>query len=376
MSKLVINTKKFRSELAFVNSTIISNPTNAQYTFVLLEVSDKETLVLMGTNGTNAARTSLKLETPLTEEVSIALPADKLLELVRLFTTETFTISIGEKKTTLSDGKGRYAFSHAVQAAAHIKPLATQEITSNEPTVCEMAAKAFLDVLNFAESFIAKEDNTKFVLSGVKIEADASGLNARAMDGHRAIDITVADPVEGRQDTMFIHKSGIKLLASMSENIEKVVTVKSDACMCFTGGPRVAYLRRRATENTPAIAQFLSNFLTQNTIKATVNAPDVLDAVKKLAIAAEGKFKKIKFTVDDAVLKLSSRDSMADVSEFDADIPATTEGKGDFFLNSEYVIELLRYVTGPIVFHAGPSINPAVVTNDHGLRCMISQMTK
>lgn len=374
MSKFVLDTKELRQELAFINSTIDTNPTNPNWTFVLMEISDGKNLVLIGTNGINAAKAKVKLKTPIEDEVSIGLPAKKLLELVRLIEEETVTFSVAEKKITVLDGKGRYGFRLSADIIPHIKPIASQNITPVAGANNQLSAKAFATIISFAAAFAADEESTKFALAGIKVDADETSLKARAMDGHRAIDVTIADPMPGRNDAWFIPIDVTPMLIAFGETGAPVTVVKNDAFISFSSADRVAFVRRSTAENTPKVAQLLDNYIAQNTTTAAVDSGAVLSAVKKLQTAGDGRFRLIRFRVEDSLLKLSARDALSDVMEFESEITSENTGSGEFSLNSGYVVQVLKHLSGTITFRSGGSSNPAIITNEAGVRGMISQM--
>lgn len=371
MSKITVDTKELRKELMFVCSTIDVSPTNAHWTSVLLEVSDKENLTIKGTNGVNAAKSSVKLTTPIDGELAICLPAKKFLDLVRLFTADTTSISVAETKVTIMDGKGRYGYRLSPESIAHIKPFTSPTVTG---TASQMSAAAFASVLAFAQAFAADEESTKFTLAGIKVEGDEASLKARAMDGHRAIDITIADPSEGRNESLWLPNEASALLMAFGDTGQPVSVVKSDAYIVLSSGPRVVYVRRSFAENPPSVAKLLDNYISQNSATADVDSQDVLLAVKKLQTASDGKYRLVRFKIQDKVLKLTARDAVNEMAEFESEIDAVTTGEGEFSLNSGYVVQVLKNLNGVVTFRAGSASNPAVITNNTGIRSMISQM--
>lgn len=371
MSKFTVNTKLLARELAYVDSIIDTNPNNPIWQNVLI-TTQTDKVSILGTDGDSSAQSTFILSKPVTEEVTIALPAKKLLEIVSLIEAETISINEAETRIVITSGSGRYTFSKVNDAALHIKSLLpTAAVPEN---AFEVGAPQFIDVISTAGKFTASKESTKYTLMAVRFDADEKGIAGFAMDGHRAVDISKLDPCDGRNQTVVIGSSVIKLLSSIVDVSDKVNIIKGESVLVFTSGSRTAVVRRAASENLPDVGQHIDQYVTSNTVKITVDAKPLTNAVKRLQVATDGKLRRINFTAEPALLKMHSV-ALVDVAiEFDEEVVAETVGTGSCNLNAAFVLDFLKHVDGPVTIHVGESNAPVVISDQTGVRCMFMQL--
>jgi DNA polymerase III sliding clamp (beta) subunit (PCNA family) len=368
--KFTINTKLLMRELAFITETI--GGINPHLENVVLEAEGTH-VTIIGGNGFNGATSFTTLVQPIEEKVSIALHGKKLYNIVRLIEEEAVTFSESDSKVTLTAGKGRYGFQKVIEAVAVVKVFIMPAATEGESYT--VGAKQFLDALRIAEVFAATEEKTQFTMAGVRVDMDDKALYSRAMDGHRAVDATINDPCEARSGGVFLSSDSVALVMGIVDVHDKITITKTSNNLILKCGGRTAYVRRTVVENFPNISANLDKFMAENSNTATVDSQMLQGTVKRLQTAGEGKFRRIVFSVNDANLKLSSVDPMANTAEFEEEVTATTSGAALAALAANNILDFIKFIHGPVTFRLGgtPS-HPVLITNDSGIRCMAAQM--
>lgn len=369
--KITINTKKFAKELAYVSKMIISNPTNPLWTNVLIQ-AEGDMLRLAGTNGVNAVSTFITLDKPASEPFAVAINAKKITDIVKLIEQDSVNLSVAETKVTLTAGKGRYSFAVSPDAVSSINVFLKMNTGGDEFTA---DAQKFANLVDVGIHYAASEEKTKFTLMGVKVICTPEKLSVVSMNGQQAIDMTVDDVVEGRNASVFVPRDGAEVLSEIVDDATLKVRV-NQSLIVFECGNRVALIRRSATENMPAISNFLDKYLEKNELSATCESSVLGSTVKRLQTAVDGKLRKIIFTVSGDGMKLNSYDPLGSCQEFEEEVPAGTEGTGNFSLNASHILDFTKMVPGIIAIRYNPSVPNAgvVLTNGTNLRCMISTL--
>ncbi len=333
---------------------------------ILLNV-EKDKITLTGTDLEVELTASTELENA--EPGEITLPARKFMDICRsLPEGATLQLEVKDTRATIRSGKSRFTLS---TLPASDFP-STDSITgAYRFEVKQQELKSLIDRTQFS---MANQD-VRYYLNGLLLEIDNNILRTVATDGHRlAICELQQDLPQTEKQQVIIPRKGVTELGRMLEDSEQPCTIQLNtnhikvtlADTVFTsklvdgrfpdyervipqGVDKEILADRELIRQGLLRAAILSNEkyrgiriqMSEDTLKATVNNPELEEAEEEIDVSYKGDTIEIGFNVSYLVDALSAvlQDEVV-IRLFDANSSCLIHGKDD--QSAKYVVMPMR----------------------------------
>ena len=295
------------------------------------------------------------------QEGSVTISGRKLFEILKESKTETFNITEKDDNWVfLSDGIAR--FNLACLPADEYPTITEPEAVST----VELDGEIFSDMIN-KTIYSATREDAGFKLSGIFMQKvtqnDSSVLRMVATDGHRLS--MVDNPIPGLDsieigDGIMIPKKGMTELNKMaSEGGKLQIGFKDKNCVARRGSVLllIRLLDSKFPDYTAVIPEKSSHIIKVERIL-------LLDAMRKMLILSNERYRAVKIVLEDNKLDLISTNP--DLGEAQEKIDIEYRGNHlEAGFNPQYFLDILQAMNSETI-HLGfsDSTKPCLLTGD------------
>ena len=293
-----------------------------------------------------------------TENGTLVVPSSKFIDYIRKLPHENVEITsennnINIKCLTSSssivgmDGSEYPVISYSEEGK--------NKITLNKDTLSNMIRKT---------SFAVSLDQTKGVLTGVLLDIDEDSIKTVAIDGFRMAYNKVNEKAERKEK--FI------ILGKLANDINKIFSDIDEDEVEFYYDDKNGLIK---LDNVRVSIRFLAGeFIKYNDIipkdmliNVQVNRNDVINAVERASIMADGKNNTIRLSIRESVMTISSNSEEGGTIE-DLLIKKTGDDI-EIGFNARYIIDILKVIDDEdIILNFNSPITPCVITPVDGDR--------
>ena len=323
----IINREQLLFPLQQIVSVIEKRQTMPILSNVLLVVNENG-LVLTGTDLEIQLIAQINLDTNETGEITV--PARKFLDIVRLLPNEAkIKIELLDDKVKVTSGRSRFSLS---TLSADNYPEFSESELENQFLINAGKMKNALDKTVFC---MANQD-VRYYLNGLLLHISNSKLKLVASDGHRLSiyedDIGEATGFESR---IILPRKGVLELTRLLDDDEAELNIQFSNSNIRIYVNNLIFSAKLVDAKYPDFSKvFDQTFFNQIQIQRLL----LKDALTRVAILANEKFKGITFNVSDGLLKLNSHNPEHD----EADEELIIEYKGEplsIAFNSQYLLD-------------------------------------
>jgi DNA polymerase III subunit beta len=364
--RLVCHQNQLASNLSIVSRAVASRPTHPVLANILL-VADANSQTL----GLTAFDLNLGIQVTFAANVevggSITLPARLLNDIVSRLPDEDITLSVDEGEiATITCGSGRYQV-HGLPVAEF--PDLPQIATDGETTY--LPVESLLLGLD-GSLFAASTDETKRILTGVHVTANADKLEFAATDGHRLAVVNAncmaADDLPGASDggqpglEVTIPSRALRELERMlNAQTEGAIAVRFDRSqMIFQSANQILTSRLLDGSYPNYRALIPSQFTRQITLERKL----LISALERIAVLADQKNNIVKVSFNSTGQEISLSVEAPDVATGRESLPAQISGDDlDIAFNVKYLLDGLKAIdSSDIQLKLNNSTSPAIIT--------------
>lgn len=367
--KLICNQSDLNTHLSLVSRAVPSRPSHPILSNVLL-CADASTqqVQLTGFDLSLGVQTSFAAQ--VREAGTLTLPAKLLGDIVSRLPDGELTLAdeAGEEMVTLSCSSGRY----------QVRGMGPDEFPEL-PTV-ETGDVVYLPVDALIEGlrgslFAASSDETKQVLTGVHITAEADGLEFAATDGHRLAVVQTPNPDAESQPASNVSFE-VTVPGKALRELERMLQLNpsGDAiAVRFDQGQLVfEWSNQRLTSRLlegqyPNYRQLIPRqFSRQMSLERRL----FIGALERIAVLADQRNSIVKLSLDSAQQELVLSVEAQDVGNGREAIPAQISGENlDIAFNVRYLLEGLKALnTSEVQIQCNTATSPSIVTPIGGLK--------
>lgn len=301
----------------------------------LLVKAESQQLTLVGTDLEVEMVAFLDLVSE--EPGEATLPARKVLDICRTLPegADITLITEGDKATVRS-GKSRFRLSTLPVGDF---PSLDDMAVLREVKVSESDLKRLIERTHFA---MAQQD-VRYYLNGLMLEIRDTELRAVATDGHRlALSKCDAEVVAGEMQQVIVPRKGITELLRLLEESDDSVTLEIGA----------NHLRIRVHDTSMTTKLIDGRFpdyervLPQQADKLVVADKNLVrDALTRTSILSNEKFRGVRFTLGENLLKTQAHNPEQEEAEEEIEVQYQGEPM-EIGFNASYVLEALNAVPG------------------------------
>jgi DNA polymerase-3 subunit beta len=327
--KFIINREQLLNPLQQLVNVIEKRQTMPILSNVLMEISE-DVLVLTGTDLEIQLIAKISLDNP--EAGEITVPARKFLDIVRLLPSQAeIKFELKGDKVKVSSGRSR--FSLATLPADNYPEFAESEL-ENQFHINAGKMKKALDKTVFC---MANQD-IRYYLNGLLLHISNSTLKLVASDGHRlSIYEDNIGEATGYEERIIMPRKGVLELTKLldDEEVELHVQFSSSNIKFFIKG--LTFSAKLVDSKYPDFNKvFDQSFFNQIHIQKQL----LKEALTRVAILANEKFKGVTCDISNGLLKLSSHNPEHDEAEEELIIEYQGESMSLAF-NSQYLLDAL-----------------------------------
>lgn len=303
--------------------------------------------VLINKDGQNVSFCSTDIEMQIRTRAEMGIGADqaattvaarKLLDILRALPEQEITLSLANKKLSISQGKSK--FSLQTLAAEEFPTVAPAETYPAKVTLSQKALKHLLHLVHFS---MAQQD-IRYYLNGLLLVIDNESLKAVATDGHRlafsaikATDKGVQIDITGnRQEVIIPRKAVLELQRLLSDSDDSVNIEFAPNQARFTFG-EIELLSKLIEGKFPDYQRVIP---AGHSKIVSLDRELILGALQRAAILTTDKFKGVRLTLSSGGLRVSSTN--AEQEEASEELEVHYQGEPvDIGFNVQYLLDVL-----------------------------------
>jgi DNA polymerase-3 subunit beta len=371
--KFVCPQHELNARLSAVSRAVPSRPSHPVLANVLLTVDEEAQNVQI-----TGFDLSLGVQTSFSAAVEsggqLTLPSKLLADIVSRLPDGDVTLDDeeGELIVTITSASGRY----------QVRGMSAEEYPEL-PTI-EGGNVAFLPVNSLSEGlkgtlFSSSTDETKQVLTGVHLKADADGLEFAATDGHRLAVVQTVSEADDDSDSAsnedapeFNVTVPGKALRELERMLQMHQSTEAIAVHFDQGQLIVEWDDQRLTSRLlegqyPNYRQLIPN---QFARQATVERRILIGALERIAVLAEQKNGIVKIILSPVDEEILISVDAPDVGSGKESIPAQISGEElEIAFNVKYLLEGLKaFDAADVQFQFNTSTSPAIATPLSGFK--------
>lgn len=371
--KLTCTQSQLNTHLSFVSRVVPSRPSHPVLANVLLTADpDAQQVRLTGFDLSLGVQTSFPAEVE--QGGTLTLPAKLLSDIVSRLPEGEISLDevSGETLVTLTCASGRY----------QVRGMGAEEFPElpsiEDGTVIYLPIAALIEGLR-GSLFSTSSDETKQVLTGVHITAEADNLEFAATDGHRlAVVQTVdepSDPAEEGQssgETAFKVTVPAKALRELDRMLQTNGAEESVAVRFDQGQLIFEWANQRLTSRLlegqyPNYRQLIPR---QFSRQLTVERRHFISALERIAVLADQKNSIVKLSLDGNQQEVVLSVDAQDVGSGRESVPAQISGDDlDIAFNVRYLLEGLKALnTAEVQMQFNTATSPAILSPLGGLK--------
>jgi DNA polymerase-3 subunit beta len=361
--KLTCTQNDLNTHLSLVCRVVPSRPSHPILANVLLQ-ADAETqkVSLTGFDLSLGVQTSFSAQVH--QEGSLTLPAKLLSDIVSRLPDGEITLDDTETEPMMSliCAAGRY----------QVRGMGAEEFPElpsiRDAEVTHLPVNALTEGLR-GSLFATSSDESKQVLTGVHMTADANGLEFAATDGHR---LAVVQTVDARASAELDVTVPAKALRELERMIQLNAAAEAVAVRFDQGQLICEWADQRLTSRLlegqyPNYRQLIPR---QFSRQITVERRLFVSALERIGVLADQKNSIVKLSLDSVKQELVLSVEAQDVGSGREAVPAQISGEDlDIAFNVKYLLEGLKaFTTSEVQIQCNTSTSPSVVTPLGGLK--------
>jgi DNA polymerase III sliding clamp (beta) subunit (PCNA family) len=323
--KITLNRNNFLEELLFVDSLVVKNTANEKYRFIHMFNEKGVLTFLTADNGLAFAKSTFT--TDVEESFSFSVIPEKLIAILKAFTSETFNMSINDNKIIVSSGKSKYTFS--TQDALKIY---TESTDLEGSTDCNYIL--FKRAVEIASAFTKTSESTQYTLKVFEMKLSPTHISIRSSDGNKMVHSYLEDAVDDRNIIMNIDRDYVYVLDKL-DRAERLKIQKYQNCLEFNSSNRTVKIMSKVG-NFPNTDTVINNCKVSNDKSHTINNDVLLEPLKRISTILDGKIKKVKVIFGDKSIKMISE-------EHEEEIESSGTDEGAFSLNGQHLMDVLKH---------------------------------
>jgi len=323
----IINREQLLVPLQQIVSIIEKRQTMPILSNILIVVNEN-CLVLTGTDLEIQLIAKINLDSSETGEITI--PARKFLDIIRLLPSEAeIKIELSNEKIKVSSGRSRFLLS---TLAANNYPEFSESEFENQLLINAGKMKKALDKTVFC---MANQD-VRYYLNGLLLHISNSKLKLVASDGHRLSiyedDIGVATGYETR---IILPRKGVIELSRLLDDEDAELNIQFSSSNIKIQIKEYVFSAKLVDSKYPDFSKvFEQPFFNQIHVQKQL----LKEALTRVAILSNEKFKGVTFEVSNELLKLSSHNPEHDEAE--EELIIEYQGKPiSIAFNSQYLLD-------------------------------------
>jgi DNA polymerase-3 subunit beta len=325
--KFVINAQTLHTELAFLSGVAERKNTIPVLQNIIITSEGTNMLKLSATD--LDVTLSCRAEAIISEPGTILVPMGKLLAI-----TKTVPKTADMNFQSIKDGGAKLTCERA-----NFKLLAPAfdsfpEIKESQDGAIEIPANVFSTMINSTLYAITQEES-RYTLSGAKVEIDENGMRMITTDGHRLAKTENKDVTSREKIDLLIPRKALAELAKICAAHEGSLSFSSDANhIYFQVGTR-SLSARLLFGQFPNYEMVIPK---NNSNSFTTNISAFRETLKRIALMADDRSHSIRLDIKPNQLTFSA--STPDDGEAIENIPIEFEGEETAIgFNSEYLLE-------------------------------------
>jgi DNA polymerase-3 subunit beta len=335
--------------LAIVSRFVSSHPQLPVLANILL--SAKEGKLKLGATNLESG-INLEIGAKIEKEGGITVPAKTLTEFISSLPADKIEFTLVESNLKISCQNFEASLSGL--SATEFPPLPT---ASGKPSLSFKTEEISLPISQVA--FAAAQDESRPVLSGVKIMSSEKGLVLAATDGFRLSVKKLPQPPSSPIDLILPARTLIEVARILGEEKEKEfgLEITKEANQAIFSLANAEIVCRLLEGEFPNFEKIIPGSFTSQTIIAK---EEFLAAIRTASIFAREAANIIKFKIENGKFQISA--NAPQVGENITTIEAKTEGEGgEIAFNSRFLLDLLNVVPQEeIVFEMSGPLSPGV----------------
>jgi len=323
----IINREQLLSPLQQIVSVIEKRQTMPILSNVLVVVNEDD-LVLTGTDLEIQLIAKINLDT--SEPGQITVPARKFLDIIRLLPNESeIKIELKEDKVKVTSGRSRFSLT---TLAADNYPEFSESELENQFLINAGQFKKALDKTVFC---MANQD-IRYYLNGLLLHISNSKLKLVASDGHRlSIYEDNIGTATGYESRIILPRKGVLELSRLLDDEEAELNIQFSNSNIRIYIKDLTFSAKLVDSKYPDFSKvFDQPFFNQIHIQRQL----LKDALTRVSILANEKFKGITFDISDNLLRLNSHNPEHDEANEELIIEYQGEPLSIAF-NSQYVLD-------------------------------------
>ena len=325
--KFIITRETLLTPLQQIVSIIEKRQTMPILSNVLLVVNE-DSLVLTGTD--LEIQLIAKIDLSSTEVGEITVPASKFLDIIKSLPTEVeIKVELLNEKVKVTSGRSRFSLS---TLAADNYPEFSESALENQFLINAGKMKKAFDKTVFS---MATQD-IRYYLNGLLLHISNSKLKLVASDGHRLSiyedEIGMATGYEAR---IILPRKGVIELSKLLDDEEAELNIQFSSSNIKIFLKNYIFSAKLVDSKYPDFSKVFSQaFFNQLHIQKQL----LKDALTRVAILSNEKFKGVTFEISNNLLKLSSHNPEHDEAEEEIIIEYQGEPISIAF-NSQYLLQ-------------------------------------
>jgi len=315
-----------------IQPVIPTRSTHPVLSNVLLLV-EKEGLTILGTDLDISIKG--KVEGSVIEEGAIAVPAKRLLELLRELGEGEVNLKRDGERIIIKKGTGRFTVSGVEK-----EDFPVEDILGEKQKEIKLKSSYLEDMLK-ATTFAISSDVARISLSGLFLKTQGKEIIAVATDGHRLTMIKKELEEESSEEfEMIIPQKTVGNLNKMLGSEKEVHMIIGNGTVCFDIG-KYTLTSKLIMEKFPDYTQVIPK---DNTMVLIAEKSIFSSAVKRTSVLSNPLTHLVKLKINEGKCELSS-------SDYDVGGEAYEEIDVDYSddpitigFNSSYLMEILRHI--------------------------------
>lgn len=288
------------------------------------------------------------------EDGSITLPARKLFDICRSLPDEAeISLNIENERAILSSGDSRFSL---VTLPAGEFPTLDEFVPQAQFTLSQAQLKGLLSHTSFA---MAQQD-VRYYLNGLLLEAESSHVTAVATDGHRlALAKLHTELGTGSHAVIVPRKAIMELIKSLDEN-DSVVEISLGTQSIRFEFNDVRFTTKLIDGKFPDYKRVVPSAGDKN---LNVSRETFKQVLQRVSILSNDKYRGVRICLDKGVLHAESHNP--EQEEAQVDMPVEYEGDSlDIGFNLTYLMDVIATTDGELLNLSFKDSNSSVLITD------------
>jgi DNA polymerase III subunit beta len=275
------------------------------------------------------------------ESVSTTVAARKFLDILRaLSDSQEISISHNAKKLVIAQGKSKFSLQ-----TLNAEEFPTVTKADAYPAKVVLPQKVLKHLLHLVHFSMAQQD-IRYYLNGLLLVIDNQSLRVVATDGHRlaysAISTTTPETAfsitnSGEKQEVIIPRKAIIELQKLLSDTDDLVTIELASNQARFSFDHIELLSKLIEGKFPDYQRVIP---VGHTKHIEVEREALLSALQRAAILTTDKFKGVRLTLAEGLLKISSTNAEQEEASEELEVSYTGEAV-DIGFNVQYLVDVL-----------------------------------